>query len=261
MIFDLKTGKRRRVVQVVFGFLAFIFFISFVGFGVGSDVTGGIFDALGIGGGSSSSDPQYEQQIEDAQSAVDQNPKDGSAYGDLIAAYYGSAQQGISRDSQTGQLSISADAQTDLEHAAQAWDDYYKTKPDKLSTTAAASAVQVFVLLSDATGAAQAQEVVAGDQNTFSAYATLALYLYADNKIKEGDAAGDKAVSLADSSNRKQVQKTIDGYREQAIKFQQQHERQQQQGGADQGQSQLENPFGSLGTGAPAPTAPGATTP
>ena len=86
MIFDLKTGKRRRVVQVVFGFLAFIFFISFVGFGVGSDVTGGIFDALGIGGGSSSSDPQYEQQIEDAQSAVDQNPKDGSAYGDLIAA-------------------------------------------------------------------------------------------------------------------------------------------------------------------------------
>ena len=224
MIFDLKTGKRRRVVQVVFGFLAFIFFISFVGFGVGSDVTGGIFDALGIGGGSSSSDPQYEQQIEDAQSAVDQNPKDGSAYGDLIAAYYGSAQQGISRDSQTGQLSISADAQTDLEHAAQAWDDYYKTKPDKLSTTAAASAVQVFVLLSDATGAAQAQEVVAGDQNTFSAYATLALYLYADNKIKEGDAAGDKAVSLADPSNRKQVQKTIDGYREQAIKFQQQLE-------------------------------------
>ena len=63
MIFDLKSGKRRRVVQVVFGFLAFIFFISFVGFGIGSDVTGGIFDALGIGGGSSSSDPQYEQQI------------------------------------------------------------------------------------------------------------------------------------------------------------------------------------------------------
>jgi hypothetical protein len=50
MIFDLKSGKRRRVVQVVFGFLAFIFFISFVGFGIGSDVSGGIFDAIGLGG-------------------------------------------------------------------------------------------------------------------------------------------------------------------------------------------------------------------
>ena len=50
MLFDLKTGKRRRVVQVVFGFLAFIFFISFVGFGIGSDVSGGLFDAIGLGG-------------------------------------------------------------------------------------------------------------------------------------------------------------------------------------------------------------------
>ena len=50
MIFDLKSGKRRRVVQVVFGVLAFIFFISFVGFGIGSGSAGGIFDALGIGG-------------------------------------------------------------------------------------------------------------------------------------------------------------------------------------------------------------------
>jgi len=261
MIFDLKSGKRRRVVQVVFGFLAFIFFISFVGFGIGSDVTGGIFDALGIGGGSNSSDPQYEQQIEDAQNAVDENPKDGSAYADLIAAYYGSAQQGISRDSTTGQLAIESSAQSDLEQAAQAWADYYKRSGQQPSTTAAASAVQVFVLLNDATGASQAQAIVAKDQNTFSSYATLALYYYADGKLKQGDAAGKKAVSLADPANRKSVQKTIDGYREQAVKFQQQQEQAQQQGGSQAGQSQLENPFGGLGDSTTAPAAPGATTP
>ena len=57
MIFDLKSGKRRRVVQIVFGFLAFVFFISFVGFGIGSDVSGGIFDAIGLGGNDTSSTP------------------------------------------------------------------------------------------------------------------------------------------------------------------------------------------------------------
>ena len=95
MIFDLKSGKRRRVVQVVFGVLAFIFFMSFVGFGVGSgNGAGGLFDALGIGGSSNSSDPQYDQQISDAQDAVKANPTDGNAYADLITAYYQSASSG-----------------------------------------------------------------------------------------------------------------------------------------------------------------------
>ena len=113
MIFDLKSGKRRKVVQVVFGMLAFIFFISFVGFGVGSGGgIGGIFDAIGLGGGSSSSsDPQFDQQISDAQDAIAANPKSATGYADLIAAYYGSAtSSGVSTDQQTGQVSISDDA-------------------------------------------------------------------------------------------------------------------------------------------------------
>ena len=256
MLFDLKSGKRRRVVQVVFGFLAFIFFISFVGFGVGSDVAGGPFDALGIGGGSSSSDPQYEQQIEDAQDQIAANPNNANGYAALIAAYYGSATTGISRDEQTGQISISSGANADLQKAGQAWDDYLATKPDRISVTAAASAVQVFVLLNDASGAAEAQAVVADEQKSVSAYAQLALYLFADGQIKAGDAAGKKAVDAAEPSQRQQVQKTIDGYREQAIKFQHQLEQQQQQqGGSDAGQQQLEDPFGSLG-GAGASTTP-----
>src|SRR5688572_15196776 len=121
MIFDLKSGKRRRVVQIVFGFLAFIFFISFVGFGIGSEVSGGIFDALGIGGGSNSDDPQFEQQISDAEDDVEANPENGDAYAALITAYYQSASTGITTDEQTGQQSVSEDARTTLEKAAQAW--------------------------------------------------------------------------------------------------------------------------------------------
>ena len=254
MIFDLKSGKRRRVVQVVFGFLAFVFFISFVGFGVGSDVTGGIFDALGIGGGNSSgSDPQFEQQIEDAQSAVDANPKSGNAAADLIGAYYASAtSSGVQTDQQTGQVSISEDARNDLLQAAQAWDNYFKTEPDQPSVAAAASAVQVFQLLNEAGGAAEAQQVVADDQKSAAAYAQLAFYLYADLQIDKADAVAKQAVAASDSTNRKQIEKSLQAYHDQAVKFQKQQEQQQQQqqqqgGGATGGGEQLENPFGGLG--------------
>jgi len=255
VIFDLKSGKRRRVVQVVFGFLAFVFFISFVGFGVGSDVTGGIFDALGIGGGNSSgSDPQFEQQIEDAQTAVNANPKSGSAASDLIGAYYASAtSSGVTTDQQTGQVSISEDAHNDLLQAAQAWDDYFKTEPAQPSVAAAASAVQVFQLLNDAGGAAQAQEVVAGDQKSAAAYAQLAFYLYADLQIDKADKVAKQAVAASDSTNRKQIEKSLQAYHDQAVKFQKQQQQQQRQaqqqggGGATGGGAQLENPFGGLG--------------
>jgi hypothetical protein len=262
MIFDLKSGKRRRVVQVVFGFLAAVFFISFVGFGIGSDAAGGIFDALGIGGGSSSDDPQFEQQIEDAQAAVEKNPGSGNANADLISAYYGSASSsGVSTDQQSGQISITEDAHSDLQRAAQAWDDYLATKPNPVSVTAAASAVRVFQLLNDAGGAAEAQQVIADEQKSAAAYGQLAFYLYADLKIPEGDEAAKQAVAAADGTTTKQIQKTMDSYREQALKFQKQIKQQRQQeqqqgGGGTPGGSELENPFGSLGGDTGATTVP-----
>ena len=99
VIFDLKSGKRRRVVQVVFGFLAFIFFISFVGFGIGSDAAGGIFDAIGLGGGSSGgTDTEYDQQIEDAEETLETDPQNERALLDLVNYHYLAATAGRDRD-------------------------------------------------------------------------------------------------------------------------------------------------------------------
>ena len=75
MLFDL-TGKRKRFLQIIFGLLALVFTISFVGFGIGSDAGGGLFDAVGVGGGqgggggNSPRNPQYEQQIEEAEALL-----------------------------------------------------------------------------------------------------------------------------------------------------------------------------------------------
>jgi hypothetical protein len=262
MLFDLKSGKRRRLVQVVFGFLAFIFFISFVGFGIGSDVSGGIFDALGIGGGSSSSDPQYEQQIEDAEAKLDTDPNNPQALLDLVRYRYLSATaSGVETDPQTGATQISEDSRAELEQAVQAWTDYLKTKPQNPDLGTAANAAQAYVLLNDAGGAAKAQAIVAESQNTSAAYGQLAYYLYADGQIKQGDAAADKAVAASEPSAREQIEKNLDAIRKQAIKLQQQIEQQAEQGGPQAGEQQLEDPFGGLGGASDTGAAPVTPTP
>jgi tetratricopeptide (TPR) repeat protein len=257
MLFDLQSGKRRRVVQVVFGFLAFIFFISFVGFGIGSDVTGGIFDAIGLGGGSNSSDPQYEQQIEDAENTLETDPTNQQALLDLVRYHYLSATaEGGSTDPTTGQTSITDDANAELEQAAQAWTDYLKTDPKNTDLSTAANAAQVFVLLGDADGAAQAQAIVAEGQNTASAYGQLAFYYYAAGDLKQGDAAAKKAVEASDPTAAKEIEKNLANLRKQAIKQQEAIKEQAQQGGQEAGEAQLQDPFGGLGGASAAPVAP-----
>ncbi len=245
------------MVQIVFGFLAFIFFISFVGFGIGSDVSGGIFDAIGLGGGDSTGDPQYEQEIEDAEATLETDPKNQPALLALVRFHYLSAtSSGVTTDAETGQTSISEEAHTELEQAAQAWTDYLKTKPKSTDLSTASNAAQVFVLLADAEGAAQAQAIVAEGQKTAAAYGQLAFYYYAAGQLKQGDEAAKKAVAEADPSSQDQIEKNLASIRKQAVKQQQLIEEQAEQGGGQAGEQQLQDPFGGLGGAAPAPAAP-----
>lgn len=254
MIFDLKSGKRRRVVQVVFGFLAFLFLISFVGFGIGSDAAGGIFDAIGLGGSGGSGDTQYEQQIEDAEEKLETDPDNDRALRDLVNYHFLAAtQEGIETDPETGQTSISSESRSQLEAAVASWRDYLDTDPAKPDPATAASAAQAYVYLNDAGGAAEAQQVVADVNGTAADYGQLALYLYADGKLKKGDAAGERAVEAADPSQRNQIRKQMAALAESARKQQRAIERQAEQGGSEAGEAQLEDPFGGLGGGSTVP--------
>jgi hypothetical protein len=261
VIFDLKSGKRRRVVQIVFGFLAFVFLISFVGFGIGSDAAGGIFDAIGLGGGNGG-DPEteYDQQIEDAEATLETDPDNQRALLDLVNYHYLAAtQSGIETNFETGQTSISEESLAQLEETAAAWQDYLGADPPRPDPAAAASAAQAYVLLNDAGGAAEAQRIVAENGGTAADYGQLALYLYADGKIKEGDAAGEQAVKAADASQRAQIRQNMESLAESARKQQRQIERQAEQGGDEVGEAQLENPFGGLGGGSTVPPVPSET--
>lgn len=273
MIFDLKSGKRRRVVQVVFGFLAFIFFISFVGFGIGSDVSGGIFDAIGLGGNNSSSDSGFEEQIEEAETKLETDPQDKRALIDLINYRLLAAtesEDGVRLDQATGVAAISEESRSDLAAALDAWERYLATDPKPVSPEAAVDVVQINDLLfrgalgsgdasaalTAAEDAAAAGQIAADDRKTVNDYATLANYLYIAGKVEAGDAAAKQALAVSEEGNREQFQKALEGYAKSGALLNKELEKRIKQGDAE---GAIEDPFGTLGGGAGAP--PPATTP
>ena len=254
MLFDLSSPKRKRVVQVVYGTLALLLGGGLVLFGIGGTGSGGLLEGIGIGGDGGSGDPQYEEQIADYEAKVEQNPRDAAAMLQLLRLHYLSATStGVETDPETGQVSISPEARGELEEAVTAWQGYLKTKPDRVNTSAATNAVQVYQLLGDPSEAAAAQQYVADAENTAVAYGQLALFLYADFQFKEADAAAEKAIAAADSSSRKTIEQTMNRYSEYFHEQQKLIKKEQRQGGDEAAQAQLDDPFGALGG---APTTP-----
>jgi hypothetical protein len=250
MLFDLRSGKRRRVVQVVFGFLAVIFVVGFLGFGIGGETGGGgILDAIGVGGSDGSGNPQFDEQIEDAEDAVAADPKDEKALLELSEAYYQSGQFQLEADPETGQPVLTEGARSDFEGALGAWEQYLGLKPKKPDPGVAAIMAQAYVQLEDAQGAADAQRIVAEDNPSSGTYGNLAFYLYASGDIEGGDEAATLAVENADPAQADQIEKQLANLAKQAQELQKQAEKQAQQAGEEGGQAgaPIEDPLGSLG--------------
>lgn len=245
MLFDTSSPGRKRVLRFVYGGLAILFLVGFVGFGVGGNNSGGgILDALGItdsGGGSV--DDQYQQPIDDAQKKLDKDPTNERALLDLTRFNYLSFAQEAST-SEDG--TVSSSGKNSLEDSVAAWAKYLKTDPDKPDKTVAAFAAQAYVQLQDANGAAEAQQIVADGTPSAQAYYQLALFRFAGFDFKGGDAAGKDAISNAKSGKeKKQVTKAIDELRKRA---KQEEKASKAQAGAsdDTGSGALDDPFGPL---------------
>lgn len=246
MLFDL-SGKRRRFIQVIYAVLAVLFAITFVGFGIGSDATGGIFDAIGLGSnsGSSSSNPQLEEDFEKQEERLAANPRDREALLELSRLYAIDAATGITLDQETGTLDVSEEARARLEDSADAWQRYLATKPTEPDASAAITMVkQVYIPLGDAGGAAEAQEIYAEANPASNAYATLAQFRYFDGDIEGGDEAAKLALEEATGTTRETLAKQLEQIAKQAEQF-----KQAQKDLPDDAQGNpLENPFGNLGS-------------
>src|SRR5215218_3298302 len=91
MLFDLRSGARRRTVKVVYLGLALLMFVGFVGFSIGSSgLSGGIVDAItgngSQGGGDNAAVDRLTTQVQAADAKAKATPNDAAAWAALAQA-------------------------------------------------------------------------------------------------------------------------------------------------------------------------------
>jgi len=249
MIFDLTSPGRKRVVRVVFGFLALLFASSFVFLGIGTEGGFNPLDSL-FGGDSNSTSDAFEQQIEDAETAVEESPDDPKALSELVLLRAQSAASQLDVDEETGQPSLTEESREEYEKAVSVWQTYLATEPQKVDSATARAAVSAYQSLNDIDGVIDAQEALAESDPSATSYGLLATFHYLDLQIDKGDKARDQALDESKGSEAKLIEEQLDTYRKQAVKAE---EAEAALPKSEQGQSPgLADPFGGL-----SPTAPG----
>lgn len=213
MLFDLH-GKRRRVIQATYLTLAVLMGGGLVFLGIGSDVQGGLLDAFKDDDGSDSNNPIIERKLESADERLRRNPNDQAALKDLTRARFQLA--GDDADPNTGLYG--PDARPDLRAAAGAWDRYLGTNPQPPDPLLARTMLQVYgeFGLNQPAKAAQAADVVAQDDESSSAFLTLARYASFAKQERKADLAGKRALALASDTQRKTVKQQLDLYKAEA---------------------------------------------
>lgn len=244
MLFDTSSPGRKRVIRIVYGILAVLFLVGFLGFGIGtSGSLGGLFDALGItdSNGGGGGDSALEQQISDLDARVKKHPDDPNALTTLVNLHF---RQAVAKYSENQNLD---DARPDLDAALNAWEKYLKTDPKQPSTAAAPFAAQAYQAIGDYKRAAEAQQIVVdANPKSIPQYVTLASYYYADGNFDKGRAVAKEAESKVSGKQRQKAQKTFDKLEQLARKQAKAQKQAEKAGGGQAGQG-LDNPFGSLG--------------
>jgi hypothetical protein len=208
MLFDLRGRGRQRTVKVIYLSLAVLMGGGLVFFGVGGNVSGGLFDAIGItgGGGSTSSGSDQLKKLEQRYAKqVTANPTNQRAWAALAKARYNLAGQGDNYDQNAGTFTDKGKAQ--LGKAGAAWERYLALKPEKPDANVATVMIQAYgpAGLADAAKGVTAAEIVAEDRPSSQTYYTVAVFAYAAGQTRKAELAGQKAVTAAPKDQRDAV--------------------------------------------------------
>ncbi len=259
MLFDLQSGRRRNFIRVIYGMLAVLMGGGLILFGIGGEVSGGLLDGLGGGGGTNSSDA-FEDQINEAEDAVTANPKDPAALLELARVRVSAGSSAQEVDPETGIPAQTSESKEQYERAADAWDRYLKLKPKPIDPDGATLIARAYVslaessdtgasALSNITSAAEAQQIVADASPSQGSLSQLAIYLYFSGETEKADAAAKQAAAEAEPTQKEQVTTQLAEFKKRAAEFQKQVKAAEQQA-AQQGSQ------GAPGaSGAPAPGA------
>lgn len=220
MLFDLRSGARRRTVKVVYLGLALLMFVGFVGFSIGSSgLSGGIVDAITgngtTGGGDDAAVERLTTQVETAAAKTKATPDDPAAWAALAQARVRLSSVGENLDSASGSYTDAGRRQ--LTAAGTAWEKYLALKPDTPDERLARQMTQAYISLGEADKAVTAQEVVTQVDPSQQTFSNLAILAYQAGQTRKGDLAADKAVELAPKDERKDLEAQLESVKSQVL--------------------------------------------
>jgi hypothetical protein len=216
MLFDLRGGGRRRVVQVTYIFLAILIGGGLVLFGIGGSVSGGLVDAITGSSGTSSGNGAYEKRVKQTVAETRARPKDPTAWADLARARFQLASTTDNLDQTTG--TWTASGKRELASAAAAWQQHLKLAGNKADDGVAGLMVQAYSSagLNQPQNAVDAQEVITEARPTSATFANLAVLAYQAGNTRTGDLAAKKALSLSDKDLRANLKSQLDQAKQQS---------------------------------------------
>lgn len=204
MLFDLR-GRRRRVVQATYLLLAVLLGGGLVLFGIGGDVSGGLFDAFSERGGSGgSNNDAIEERVDRLEKRVAANPNNTAALQELVRDYYGLA----TTQQESGSTAFPDDAKDELRKAGSAWQRYVAAVEGDPSAATATFALRVYdpAALNRPKEAQEAAAIIAESENDSSSYLQLVGYASLAGDTRTADLATQKAVDLAPKDQKKTVE-------------------------------------------------------
>ncbi len=198
MLFDLK-GRRRRVVQATYLMLAVLMGGGLVFFGIGGDVSGGLFDAFSDR--SSSGNSLVEDRIEENEDKVAAEPEEhrrrsrrSCATGTSSPTRRRTRRRGSYTDEGKERLAEADDGVAALPRG--------REEAGALARRRSWSQVYAPTALNKPAEAAEAAEIVAIADPTAQAYLQLAQYAAQAGQERKADLAGKKAIELAPKEQR-----------------------------------------------------------
>lgn len=251
MLFDLQ-GKRRNVIRVVYAMLAVIMVGGTVMLGIGTDVGAGLSSLFGIDSsgqstGNSDAASIYEQQLEDTQELLAADPENPDLLLEAARLAFLNGAQLTTRDEDENMVAT-PESNVSWNQALDYWTDYLATEPDKPEITVAGQMVFAARMMEDAVTAANIQELVVEENPTDVGYRDLALFLYAQGRIEDGEAAAKEAIRLTSDEEKEEAKEWKRELHKQSVEYRDQLEAiQEAQSNGEEAPPQLPSPFGTLG--------------
>jgi hypothetical protein len=217
MLFDLRGGGRRRTVQMVYIVLAVLMGGGLVLFGIGGSVSGGLIDAITNNKGSASAGlGTYRNRVTQAQKQTTAHPQDAAAWADLARARFQLASASDYYDANAG--TWNPQGRQILSQASTAWQKSLSIAgPKKADDGVASLMVNAYSQggLNRPEDAVAAQEVITEARPKSATFARLAILAWQAGQTRKGDLASQKAVSLADPSERAPLKTQLDQAKQQ----------------------------------------------